>query len=220
MKNLFLILSLFILVVLATSITSAVQQNQDTVVFKTGTSNVLAVPCFNNGTFCSGAALCNLTVTSSNGQFIVKESTMVNNISMQTYQMPTVNNSGNYKAVVTCIDAGNSGSNTFDIIYTPTGTQGKSTTILLIIGLAGVILLILGVTLKNPYFAFIGGASFLLIGVYTMIYGFADVADLYTRGFSSILIGLGLFFLIVAAYEWTIDDIFNKPSSDPSEWFE
>lgn len=218
MRYLFLILSLFVLVVLATSTTSAAQNvQQDTIIFKTGTSNVLTVPCFNNGTFCSGAALCNLTVTSPNGQFIVKESTMVNNISMQTYQMPTVNDSGNYKAVVTCIDAGNSGSNTFDIIYTPTGTQGKSTIMLLIIGLAGVILLILGVTLKNPYFAFIGGVAFLLIGVYTMIYGFVDVADIYTRGFSSILIGLGVFFVIVSAYEWVIDDIF-KPE-DPDEWF-
>jgi len=41
--------------------------------------------------------------------------------------------------------------------------------------------------------------------MYTMIYGFNNVTDLYTRGIAGVIIGLGLIVSISAAYEQLTD---------------
>jgi hypothetical protein len=46
---------------------------------------------------------------------------------------------------------------------------------------------------------------FLLGGIYTMIYGFNNVTNLYTRGVAITLIGIGVAFMISSAYEWVAD---------------
>jgi len=97
----------------------------------------------------------------------------------------------------------------YDFQITPDGTRDKSLAILIIFGLSSLALVGMGVMMKNAYLGFIGGMMFLTIGVYTMINGFVDTADVYTRGFSTMLIGVGAFFTIVAAYEWAVEDIFG-----------
>ncbi len=65
-----------------------------------------------------------------------------------------------------------------------------------------IIFLGLGVGFRLPTLGFIGSILVLLLGIYTMIYGFNDVTNLYTRGSAIAIIGLGFIFMFISAYEW------------------
>ena len=68
------------------------------------------------------------------------------------------------------------------------------------------LILFLIAILKGSYpIGFLSGISFVLTGMYTMIYGFAGAADLYTRGASIIIIGWGLIILLSSALEGVED---------------
>jgi len=94
---------------------------------------------------------------------------------------------------------------------TPTGKDENSilnSSILLILGLVGVGLIILGLVKNLPWFGFIGSIMFILLGIYTMIYGFNNTTDLYTQGVAITFIGIGFIFMLTSAYEqvWGEDE--------------
>ena len=97
-------------------------------------------------------------------------------------------------------------SYTFEV--NPTGTNQTSfwdNPMIIILGLIGLTLVIFGATKGIPWFGFIGSIMFILLGIYTMIYGFNDVTSLYTRGVSIAILGIGLIFMFSSAYEWMSD---------------
>jgi len=97
-----------------------------------------------------------------------------------------------------------------EIIYvTPTGINFKSVLnnpMILILGLLALCLILFGAIKGIPWFGFIGAVLFLMIGIYTMIYGFDTVTDLYTRSVALVFIGIGFIFMFAAAYEWLYAD--------------
>lgn len=66
---------------------------------------------------------------------------------------------------------------------------------------AAFVLLIFGMKMQNEYVGFMSGALFMLGGIYLMIYGFASITDLYTRGIAFTLIGFGALLGIAAGYK-------------------
>ena len=93
----------------------------------------------------------------------------------------------------------------YDIEVTSTGEGGKSfllNPILIFLTIFAFTFVGLGMALKIPSLGFIGSILLVLAGMYTMIYGFGDVANLYTRGIAISLLGLGFIFMISSAYEW------------------
>ena len=93
----------------------------------------------------------------------------------------------------------------FDIPVTPTGVTQKSileNPVLIILFLISLILLVLGFYTKNPPIVFIAGILITISGIYTMIYGFNDYTDMYTRAAAFVIIALGSIFTIASAYEW------------------
>jgi len=97
-------------------------------------------------------------------------------------------------------------SYTFNV--NPTGSTQTSildNPMLLILGILGLTLVIFGAAKGIPWFGFIGAIMFLLLGVYTMIYGFNNITSLYTRGVSITFIGMGFIFMFASAYEWLYD---------------
>jgi len=93
----------------------------------------------------------------------------------------------------------------YDYEVTPTGKIQSSileNPVLLILGIIGLCLIIFGATKGIPWFGFIGSIMFLLVGIYTMIYGFNNTTDLYTRGVALVFIGVGIIFMFLSAYEW------------------
>jgi len=87
----------------------------------------------------------------------------------------------------------------FDV--TASGGFENNTTFFIIIIVIAVGLLLLGFIFENYIFAFFGGLTFLIAGVYGMIYGYGSVTNLYTQMISYILIGLGAIITIVSGLD-------------------
>ena len=74
--------------------------------------------------------------------------------------------------------------------------------ILIFLTLFALVFIMLGISVKVPALGFIGSILLILAGIYTMIYGFGNVANLYTQGIAITLIGIGFIFMFSSAYEW------------------
>ena len=72
--------------------------------------------------------------------------------------------------------------------------------ILILIAMA-LIFLFIGIKTETIWFGFISAIMFLLCGLYTTIYGFNDITNMYTQGIGITLIGVGIVILFVSIYE-------------------
>lgn len=97
----------------------------------------------------------------------------------------------------------------FDFSVTPTGESQKSFSdnpLLLILLFLGILLMAAGIWHKVATLGFLGAVSFILAGMYAMIYGINSVTNLYTRASAGVLIAVGIFFLFISTYEWFQED--------------
>ena len=89
----------------------------------------------------------------------------------------------------------------YNLEVTTTGKQ-SNLPIPIFLLIASVTLFITGILLKSPPFGFFAGVLFILIGMYMMIYGFGNVADLYTQAFALVTLGFGFIIAILAGFSW------------------
>jgi hypothetical protein len=108
---------LFALVLVALPLTQAQE-----LTFKVNEEIDLKRPCFNNGTFCSATAVCNITIMYPDGSTVINNQEMTNQVSFHnvTVNFTLNNQKGTHENFMTCCDAGRCGDDTFD--YTVTGT--------------------------------------------------------------------------------------------------
>ena len=158
--------------------------------------------------FCSASTNCNITIIYPNSTIMVNNQNTTNllngkfNYSITSAQ---TNLNGEYTVRAGC--SGNGLNNSADFTYevNPTGREGKSfllNPILIFLTIFAFIFIGLGIGLKIPMLGFIGAVLLMLAGMYTMIYGFGDVTNLYTQGVAVALLGLGFILIILSAYEW------------------
>ncbi len=96
-----------------------------------------------------------------------------------------------------------SGQSTWNYKFNVTTTGGESNIVIPVFLLLGSIILFgAGTSLKNPAFGFFSGILFIMVGMYIMIYGFGDIADLYTQALALVTLGLGMLISILAGYSW------------------
>ena len=91
---------------------------------------------------------------------------------------------------------------------TPSGITQNSilnNPILLILLGISLLFLILALYTRNYPMGFLSGIMFLISGIYTMIYGFNNYTDDYSRTVGMVLIGLGFIFMFASGYEWISD---------------
>lgn len=103
---------IFILIILALPLLSAVSDEDVEYTFTNGAAVNLARPCWYNGSYCSTSAICNLTVYYPNNSIFIDNAKMQNNYSYHNYTFTTYTD-GVYFTSMTCNDGGNSGSDTF-----------------------------------------------------------------------------------------------------------
>ena len=92
----------------------------------------------------------------------------------------------------------------YDFYVNPSGNIQDSiwnNSVLLIFIPLALILLVLGIGFNLPPLGFLSGMVFMLVGVYTMIYGFNNLTDLYTQSIAGVLLGIGFIISIIAAWE-------------------
>lgn len=104
----------------------------------------------------------------------------------------------------------------FDFRVTPNGIENVSlwdnSFLLILLGIT-IILFISAFAMKSFPLAVMAGFGFMVAGVYTMINGFSNYADDYTRAGAVFLIAIGMILAAVSGYEWISD---SKDSEDNS----
>jgi hypothetical protein len=206
MKKIFLLLVLCVFLI---SITTAIAE--DNLVFKKGDIIDLKIPCVKENTKCGESATCVITILYPNSSIAIENGDM-NNLGNGyfNYTLSQTNIIGQYQSTVFCAESEFKGSETFVFWITPTGLE-NNTTIFLILIFASIFLLLIAFIFKNTIFAFISGLTFMSTGLYSMIYGFGDVANTYTYILSLIIIGFGMLLTIMSSL-----DFINENSSQES----
>jgi len=71
--------------------------------------------------------------------------------------------------------------------------------------ITAIILFVIGIVIESPPTGFFSGVLLLMAGMYLMIYGLGDIADLYTQSFALVIIALGSIVTILAGFSWVED---------------
>ena len=87
----------------------------------------------------------------------------------------------------------------YDLEVTTTGNNINNT-IPLFLALGGFIILVIAFAFKNNYLGFMAGVLFIMLGLYTTIYGLGAISDFYTQSIGYVTLGMGLFIFLASAY--------------------
>lgn len=175
--------------------------------FKKDEPTDLKISCFDiDNDLCNTEVDCYMTIHYPDLTNLYSEVTLVQstNLDYFNYTLNDLTQTGEYPTVVRCV-GNTTGFSTFTFEVTPTGKTQTSifdNPMLLVLGIFAIVLIGMGVYFNSAGFGFIGAVMFLLGGIYTMIYGFNNVTDMYTRGIAVTFLGLGFIFIILSAYEW------------------
>jgi len=179
----------------------------ETETYKVNQNVDLKFTCTLNNAIPSAAATYNITLNYPNGsEFINNLTTPLGNGAFSFNTIFPI--TGLYKVQMFCWDGTYSFSDEGYYDITPTGivqTSILNNSLFIFLGILGLILVVFGAVKGIPWFGFIGSIMFILLGIYTMIYGFNNTTDLYTQGVAITLIGVGFIFMFTSAYEWIYD---------------
>lgn len=114
------------------------------------TSLDIREPCYKNGTYCSGSAVCNISVWKQDGITpIIVNVVMTNQGAYHNYTLNTTQTAvlGEYEVGVVCSDASVSNYETFYFEITPNGERPSTAKGMLYLGLFVVLVLFLGASI-------------------------------------------------------------------------
>jgi len=160
--------------------------------------------CRDDGAPCDATYLCNITITDPFNNINVSNAPMTRNDTFYNYTLTATGELGVYHYTTDCSNATFAGTNKGLITVTTTGKTPNMMITLLLLGVA-LVLFIIALIIKNKSIGFIAGILFVIAGTYTMIYGFGDLADLYTRSIALSTLGFGLFLILSSGWEWMND---------------
>ena len=94
-------------------------------VYEAETNVSLSQSCYNNGTYCSGSAVCNITIFSPTGEVLTNNFEMTNQNAFFNYTLDSSNTTelGDYEYRIMCDDSGLSNFGVFAFEVTPSGTS-------------------------------------------------------------------------------------------------
>jgi len=151
----------------------------------------------------SDANSCNITAI----KFPINSSYAVRNVEMQkvgqsfNYTFCGTNTLGTYIVEGICDDV----PWVYDFEVTTNGLDISSKLPIFLL-VASLILFIIGVAISSPAMGFFGGVLAIMGGMYLMIYGFGNIADLYTQSFALVVLAFGFITSILAGFSWMEDD--------------
>lgn len=200
--NVFIIIACILLIPLAASTDNIKTLDE----VKQG-SSVIIPQSGSNGT--ASWANCNITtIYGPNHEVLINNVAMVKNGFSFNYSLSGAytNSLGGYIVEGFCTDGYNIVTFGFKFLVTTTGSNSSiSLWISLILLAVAVILLIIAFVFDSEYIGFISGTIFIVAGLYVMIYGFGNMADLYTRAIGMVLMAVGLLIFFVSAF-YAYDD--------------
>ncbi len=181
--------------------------------YKKGEAINLGVGCENSGSYCSGSAVCNITIFYPNGSLLVENIGMNNQVSYFNYSISEDKNqeTGEYNCIVMCSDNGINGTSTFKYEVTLSGKDPDASNpmvslgiIALIFGIACVFLFISSQLQEaGPKIFFLLASFVFMIGSLAVTYVIAFESNLASQINSTVTIMLyafGLIFFVIFAY--------------------
>lgn len=193
------IVMMFLVLITLTSVSAAdIKISRLTYDYTVGSQIDIKNPCYYNGNNCPLTTTCSITVYNPDNAVIVNNQPMTYGGAFFNYTLPYGNYTvGSYKCDMVCTYSGVSGSQRF---YLDIGTGG-SQSLFIILTIGSLLLLLMAFVLKNNYIGFIASTLFILTGLYALIYGAGGfLSNMYTTAIGWIFLGLGIFFMIAAAY--------------------
>ncbi|MCK9370006.1 hypothetical protein M0R04_08895 [Candidatus Dojkabacteria bacterium] len=164
----------------------------------------LTVQCIINGSYCSTSATCNVTVLYPNGGILINNKRMTNQHSYHNYSLPDTAVIGDYKCTAICCDIGYCGDNDCDFKITSTGDD-SNWSFWIILALFSATLVGLAIYSGNEYMMYMAAGAITITGIYSRIYGIMGISDIYTQSISYVIIGIGIFFLIISVLKAIAD---------------
>ncbi|MFA5395265.1 MAG: hypothetical protein WC346_04525 [Methanogenium sp.] len=216
--DLFLFTTFFLVVVLfSIGLTSALPSDfrcedygvgigyKDQVLIKQGEDYTFTTHLYNSSTgvpLDNSSAICVLHLYNQNGSHEIIEDNMDFGLTSYDFFLnikgSNFSSPGIYPYVLACFGTGyvESGVCSSHLEVTSTGLNSNNKVLLFLLGFS-VILLVLGFIFKSPPVGFISGILLCMSGIYIMIYGFGNIADLYTQAFALVTLGFGLLMMII-----------------------
>jgi len=165
-------------------------------------------PCINNGTYCSGSAVCNYTFYDRDGSIrfnnVLATNVGADGASTWQYQLSHVD-TGTYHVDMVCLDSTGKGSGTFYYEVTGSGIT-DSIGFYVIIILISFGLIVLGLSLTDPTITIFGSFGLYFVSIYTLFNGIAGTKDATTTwAIGLILLGIAMYVSTRSAYELIVD---------------
>jgi len=161
------------------------------------------ISCDVDGAPCGVGTSCYLTLRDTANNYLLNAQNMtIQSNGDAQYLIPGNNlvDIGLYSGKVYCTNTTLDNTVTFTIDVNATGdSRGQS--LFLILAIASLLVMGVAMLAQNEYIGFVGGALFIVTGIYAMIYGVGNLANTYTRAIGFTSIGLGLMFFIAAAFK-------------------
>jgi len=161
--------------------------------------------CDTDGVPCSSLTTdCFITLRSPVNDYLLNNISMVIEASGDaTFTIPANNLteiSPAYSGKVYCTNGVLSNTETFTLEVNGTGDD-RGNGLFIILAICSLLVIGLAVIAENEYIGFMGGTLFIITGMYALIYGIGNVANMYTQAVAYVSIGLGFLFLIAAGYK-------------------
>lgn len=110
-------------------------------------------PCFNNATYCSSTATCNLTILDPNHNILINNIQMQNQNAYHNFTLNTsaTNPLGVYEATVMCMDGTGNGFDTFYFKITPNGQEPSTVQGIVYVVLLFIFMILATMTILGAY---------------------------------------------------------------------
>lgn len=196
------VLLMFFLVLFTIPLASAVE-NEVSYLIKQLETFDLKNECFNNNTFCSSAAVCNITIFDPKGGLTVDNKVMTNQNNFHNYTISAtdLNLTGDYSARQICFDGVRKGEEPFLIRVTPTGEEGLLGFYFLIIILSYGVMLF-GVFKQDITVTLLGTFSLYFVGIFMLFFGLDVFKNYLTNAFALITLGVAAYMSVIMANEY------------------
>lgn len=160
--------------------------------------------CVVDGFPCPSDFLCNITISNPDNDLIVLNSPMTRNDTIYNYTFTSTDVLGDYDLNVYCSNVTLSGNAESSLEITTTGRDVNPTLTIIILAVA-LSLFLIALFIKSHAVGFIAGILMVISGVNILVYGLTYINDMYTRSIALVILGFGLFIMLIAGWEWLSD---------------
>lgn len=177
----------------------------DGLVYKQGQIIDLKIPCYTNGSYCSVAATCDLTVQLPNGTILIDNQAMTYNPSYFNYTLESnqTREIGNYPCSMVCVDGSDSGHKdfTFEITTTGAGNEWLINLIAFILIVIAIVIFVIGLNRQDWVITMLSSFIFGIVGFNLYFFPLVYLPEIVNSILAWVLWGIGSYILLRTSIE-------------------